>query len=155
MSSFLQSCVERYQELVPKEVNLRRVDTPYLEDTETVETEEPRGELQPIASRILMKILYAARMCRFDLLRPCCFLATRITKWGTCSDEALHRLVCYINSTLEVKMHAWVGNPPSEWEFVVYSDADFASDKTTSRSTTGVLSCIKASSHVLSIERGE
>ena len=88
MSSFLQSCVERYQELVPKKVNLRRVDTPYPEDTETVETEEPRGELQPIASRILMKILYAARMCRFDLLRPCCFLATRITKWGTSCDKA-------------------------------------------------------------------
>jgi len=62
MSSFLQSCVERYQELVPKRVNLRRVDTPYLEDTETAETEEPRGELQPIASRILMKVAHTARM---------------------------------------------------------------------------------------------
>jgi hypothetical protein len=29
---------------------------------------EPTGHLQPIASRILMKMLYAARMCRYDLL---------------------------------------------------------------------------------------
>jgi len=138
MSSFLESCVERYQELVPKRVNLRRVDTPYIEDNSTVESEEPRGELQPIAARVLMKILYAARMCRFDLLRPCCFLATKITKWDRSCDRALHRLICYINSTLDIKMQAWIGNPPSEWEFVVYSDADFASDKTTSRSTSGV-----------------
>jgi len=42
-------------------------------------------------------------------------------------------------------MQAWIGNPPSEWEFVVYSDADFASDKTTSRSTSGVFVCVRAS----------
>ena len=91
-----------YQELVPKRVNLRRVDTPYFEDNSTVETEEPRGELQPIAARVLMKILYAARMCTFDLLRPCCFLATKTTKWDRSCDRALHRFVCYINSTLDV-----------------------------------------------------
>jgi hypothetical protein len=114
MSSFLQSCVERYQELIPKRTNLRQADIQYLEDFETADMEEPRGELQPIASRVLTKILYAARMCRFDLLRPCCFLATRITKWGTSCGKALRRLICYINSSLDGKMQAWVGNPPSE-----------------------------------------
>ena len=33
---------------------------------------EEGGQLQPIAARVLMKILYAERMCRFDLLRAVC-----------------------------------------------------------------------------------
>ena len=39
-----------------------------------------RGRLQPIASRILMKILWAARLARFDLLRAVSHLATFVTK---------------------------------------------------------------------------
>jgi hypothetical protein len=42
---------------------------------------EPSGVLQPFASRILMKIVYAARMCRCDLLRAVCWLASCTTKW--------------------------------------------------------------------------
>ena len=34
------------------------------------------GRLQPIAAKVLMKILYAARLCRFDLLRAVSHLAT-------------------------------------------------------------------------------
>jgi hypothetical protein len=40
---------------------------------------EPTGILQSIASRILMKILYAARMSRCDLLRAVCGLASCTT----------------------------------------------------------------------------
>ena len=32
------------------------------------------GRLQPIAAKVLMNILYAARLCRFDLLRAVCHL---------------------------------------------------------------------------------
>jgi hypothetical protein len=53
--------------------------------------------------------------------------------------------MCYINGSLEIKLNAWIGNPPSDWEFVVYSDADFASDKITSKSTSGIFACIRAS----------
>ena len=52
---------------------------------------------QPIAARILTKILYAARMARFDLLRPTCYLAKKITKLTSWCDRALHRLSCYIH----------------------------------------------------------
>jgi dUTPase len=41
---------------------------------------EPSGVLQPVASRILMKMLYAARMCRCDLLRAVCGLASCTAK---------------------------------------------------------------------------
>jgi hypothetical protein len=148
MSEFLRSCVERYKELAPKPITLRKVETPYLEENETDGAEEgpekPRGELQPIASKVLMKVLYAARMCRYDLLRACCFLATKVTKWDATCDRALHRLMCYINSTIDLKLQAWIGDPIKDWEFVVYSDVDFAGDKATRKSTTGMFTCIRA-----------
>ena len=48
------------------------------------------GRLQPIAAKVRMKILYAARLCRFDLLRAVCRLATFVTKWTSECDRKLH-----------------------------------------------------------------
>ena len=46
-----------------------------------------------------MKILYAARMARFDLLTAVNRLATKVTKWTAECDRQLHRIVCYVNSS--------------------------------------------------------
>ena len=148
MSGFFKSCVERYVEQArPKAQPLHKVDTPFIGDDASLGTgegpDEARGELAPIAAKVLMKILYGARMCRYDLLRPTCHLATKITKWSKLCDKALHRLVAYVNSTLDLRLCGWIGDPPDQWEFVVYSDADFSGDRETSRSTSGVLVCLR------------
>ena len=101
------------------------------------------GELAPIASRVRIKILYAARMARYDLLRATCYLATRVTKWDATCDKMLHRLVCYIHSSLDLRMAGWVGDDPEAIELVLFTDADFAGDKETFRSTSGVFLCLK------------
>eukprot|EP00972_Heterocapsa_arctica_P092703 13670892-Heterocapsa_arctica.AAC.1 len=44
------------------------------------------GALQPIASSVLMKVLYAARLARFDLLKPVASLAKKVTKWDKGCD---------------------------------------------------------------------
>ena len=51
------------------------------------------GKMKPHAAKVLMKILYAARMARFDLLRPVNALARMFTKWDADCDNRLHRLV--------------------------------------------------------------
>jgi len=105
MSEFLQSCVTKYLELAGKQASsLKSVQTPFLEVSVEDFENEQRGELQPIAARILMKILYAARMARYDLLRPTCYLATKITKWTPRCDRGLHRLASYINCSLQLKL---------------------------------------------------
>ena len=76
-------------------------------------------------------------------LRPCCFLATKITKWTRFCDKALHRLMCYMHSTPNTRMCGWVGDDVKDWELVLYADADFAGDRETSRSTSGVFLCIR------------
>ena len=153
MAEFLQSCVDRYLELANKPAaSLRSVATPFLEITAEDHEHEERGELQPIAAKVLMKILYAARMARYDLLRPTCYLAAKITKWTPRCDRALHRLVSYIKCSLDIKMTSWVGDPLDKWELVVYSDADLAGDLETSRSTTGVFLCVRAANTFVTLQ---
>ena len=100
------------------------------------------GTLQNIAARVLMKILYAARMCRFDLLKAVAGLAARVTKWDRGCDRQLHRLVCYINSTLKLRLTGYIGDSSENLQLSVYADADFAGCKQTARSTNGVFLAI-------------
>ena len=148
MSSFLEQCVALYQELGGVAAKkLKRVDTPFMEipPQEIIEDAESKGtgELQNAACRILMKLLYAARMARFDLLRAIGFLATRITKWSPLCDKMLHRLMCYVNATINLKMGAWVGDTIGELTLTLFTDADFAGDIVSRRSTTGVFLCLQ------------
>ena len=83
------------------------------------------GALQPIAAKVLMEILYAARMARFDLLRAVCQLACCITKWTEECDHRLHRLACYIHRTKPHRMVGWVGDPANALSLHLYADADF------------------------------
>ena len=57
-----------------------------------------------------MKILYGARMARYDLLRAVGTLASCVTKWTRQCDRDLHRLVCYINSTIPYRQVSWFGD---------------------------------------------
>ena len=78
MRDFLVSCVDRYCDLAkvdPK--SLKHVPTPFHDNRVARPTEEgePQGKLQPIASRLLMKILFAARMARWF---PCSKVESRL-----------------------------------------------------------------------------
>ena len=97
------------------------------------------GRLQPIAAKVLMKILDAARLCRFDLLRAVCHLAIFVAKWTSESecDRKLHRLVCYINSFKHLRMIGWVGDGLGALQPHLFADADFACCTATQRSTSG------------------
>ena len=171
MEDFLRSCVERYKELTGVSA-MRHAATPFLQEhsepdfsdsampskgtssaEETlrnalVTTEVERGkpampqQLKPYAAKILMKILYAARYARLDLLRAVCSLAQFITKWDEQCDLRLYRLVCYIHSTYHIRMTGWVGDPPSKLTPHCFADADFAGCAKTSRSTSGVHLCL-------------
>ena len=159
MKDFLSQCVDRYCELANiKRETLKKADTPFLDETKldqewaklqienAVETGGDPKEmtLQTIAARVLMKVLYAARLARFDLLRAIGVLATMLTKWDTFCDRKLHRIICYINQTLDLTMVSWMSNNAVTNKLCqnVFGDADFAGDTKSMRSTTGVYSCL-------------
>ncbi|MEM1010010.1 MAG: hypothetical protein AAGJ35_13515, partial [Myxococcota bacterium] len=105
--------------------------------------EEEIGELAPIAAQVLMKILFVARVARYDLLRPVNVLAKLITRWTKGCDKALRRLVCYMSATVHQTLKGYVGDAPKELRVEVYTDAVFASCVETARSTTGVYACAR------------
>ena len=93
MTDFIDQCVSRYCELTKTDrKSLKRVPTPFL-DIEDEEDSTEGGELSGIALKGFMKILYAARMVRYDLLKPVSYLASGITKWSKICDRKLLRLV--------------------------------------------------------------
>ena len=145
MSSFLESCVEAYCELAKVDVSsLKPAPTPFTDAgiaRPTLSESEPNGRLQPIASKVLMKILFAARMARFDLLRATQSLASRVTKWSTECDVALHRLVAYIHHTKDRFLDAFIGDPLSECQIWLFADADWAGDEE-AKSTSGCTTVI-------------
>ena len=147
MESFLDSSVEAYCNLAGvSRKSLRKVATPFVPDSKASELPKDaskEGHLQPIAASILMKLLYAARLARFDILKAIGQLAQHISKWTAADDRGLHRLVCYVNSTLDFRLTGWVGDEADMLQGAVYSDADFAGCPETARSTTGVFLCLE------------
>ena len=77
-------------------------------------------------AKILMKILFAARMARFDLLRATQSLASRVTKWSIECDVALHRLVSYIHCTKHHFLEGFIGDAFDECQLWLFADADHA-----------------------------
>ena len=140
MQPFLQSCIDRCQALAGKDAKpLKQVSTPFHEEkiARPLEGEsEPKGALAPIAARVLMKILFAARMARYDLPRAVQGLAARVTKWSTDCDKALRRLICYIHSTLDYELKAFVGYRIEECKLCCFADASHAGEYD-NKSTTG------------------
>ena len=94
-------------------------------DTSSSATEHP-GMLAPIACKILMTLLWAARTTRFDLLRAVNHLPKYVTKWTSKQDKELYRLMCYIKSSKHLRMIGWVGDGLGAISPHLYADADFA-----------------------------
>ena len=84
------------------------------------------GTLKPHAASILMKILYMARMARYDLLKATCKLATHITRWDALCDKRLKRLVEYLDSTRSYRLMGWIGDRVNEIIPCLWTDADLA-----------------------------
>ena len=86
--------------------------TPSLDEDSLVEADDAvnTGALQPIASSVLMKVLYGARMARFDLLKAVANLAKNVTKWNANCDKRLHILICYGNSSLDLRLKGHTGD---------------------------------------------
>ena len=83
-----------------------------------------------------MKALYGARLVRYELLWPICSSAREVTRWTRACDKRLHRLIAYIHHTPDHSLESFVGDDAQHCHPVLYSDADFAGDMQTAKSTS-------------------
>ena len=77
-------------------------------------------------------------MARFDLLKAVANLAKNVTKRNANCDNRLHRLTCYVNSSLDLRLKGHIGDSSDKLALSFHSNTDFAGDKETSKPTTGI-----------------
>ena len=144
MKEHTEQCVERYIELakVPSSKLLSR-STPCIDDHQLSAADATtKGSLEPIASRVVLKILYTARMGRPDTLWSVNTLARKVTKWNKGCDKRLHRLIEYLKTTKDWVQLCFVGDLPEDCWLALFVDASFAGDLEDSKSTNGAYLCI-------------
>ena len=93
--------------------------------------------------RILMKLLYAARIARYDLQKAINTLGSQVHRWDDECEQDLKRLIAYVQSSLNRRQYAWVGDTIADIKPHLYADADFASCTRTAKSTNGVHLCLR------------
>ena len=95
------------------------------------------------AASVIMTSMYAARLARPDLLRCVGSLATKLTKWDAVQDKKLHKMMCYIQTSLPYRQVGFIGDPPSELWLDLFTDADHAGDREDMKSTSGTLLALR------------
>ena len=122
---------------------LKKVSTPCLDDHQIPpEDFEAKGELAKDAAKIVLKVLYLARVGRPDLYWTVNSLAREVTKWTVACDKRLHRLMSYMQHTRDWVQTCFVGDPVEALRLVLFADASFAGDLRDSKSTSGGFLCL-------------
>ena len=137
MTDYVEQSIQHYKTLsgVSK---LRDAQTPFCpEGSLRFEDDEAHGELASSSCSILMKVLWAARLARPDLSRPCSKLTCNVQSWSKNDDKKLRRLVEYMQRTKNFVLEGFVCDPPDDIELWMFVDADLASDPETSKSSSG------------------
>ena len=110
-----EKCFERGTGDPAKADAKRKAAAKKLLDPEDITQANPRfTHLSELAMRVIMTLLYSARIARNDLLRAINALGSRIHTWDEECEEDLFRLMCYCNSSLDKRQYAWVGDHVSE-----------------------------------------
>eukprot|EP00972_Heterocapsa_arctica_P056403 8321436-Heterocapsa_arctica.AAC.1 len=86
-----------------------------------------------------MKLLFAARLCRPDILVAITRLAAKVSKWLTCHDRTLMRLFQHVEHNADVLLYGSLrASYMADCKIVMSPDADLAGDMETARSTSGL-----------------
>ena len=137
MRDYAQQACDLYLSLTGDKP-LKEVPTPFCpEGTFCPADDEEVGELAGCACKVLMKCLWLGRLARPDIIKPIGDLATQVQKWNKNCDKALHRLICYLHSSLDHRLVGTVGDPAESLRLRLYVDADFAGDRLDAKSTSG------------------
>ena len=138
MREFLLDAVDRYLEETG-EKSLAIARTPYLPENFSCKDGEDPGIHAKTCSSHLMKLLFAARLARPDLVVAITRLASKVTTWNKSHDRALRRLMQYTLHAADLEL---VGSLSSEdlgnAVLVMSPDADLAGDLETTKSTSGL-----------------
>lgn len=78
-----------------------------------------------------------ARVYHWDLPSTIKRLAHHTSEWSWVGDAKHHRCIVYVKTTEMIDMRSFANDQNHLCSVAVFSDADFASDATSNKSTTG------------------
>jgi len=138
MEAFLRSAVDIFKAEAGI-TRLRPVRSPYLSEDFAAKGAEETGDFAGTASSHLMKILFAARLCRPDLLVAITRLASKASSWNKSHDRALHRLMAYIDCHTDLELYGTLAQSDlTDCIIAMSPDSDLAGDMETTKSTSGL-----------------
>ena len=142
MKEFIDNSCELYEELSGRE--LKPASSPVVNvGSLTVNNWESRGSLSHQASKILMKILWCARLSRPDLSKAIADLTRRLTVWSKADDMGLHRLMSYLYGSKDSCLKGKTADPQESLVFCCYTDADHCSAQEDTKSSSGMFLCLE------------
>eukprot|EP00971_Amphidinium_carterae_P246199 4889689-Amphidinium_carterae.1 len=134
MKGYIDNAVSRFMKEWGGKMG--RVTSPYLENESESGGVQNGCRFGKSASSYVATLLFLARVCRPDLMVAVTRLAKKVTKWTSLEDQALVRLMSYLNCTRDEVLHSTM-RIGCEMELVVWSDADLCGDPDETKSTSG------------------
>ena len=141
MEDFMKDAAEIYAAEIGAK-KLAEARTPYLPENVwdfAPKGGEQAGEQSATCSSHLMKLLFAARLSRPDITVAITRLASKVSSWNTSHDRALKRLMQYVATKPDLRIHSTLSTEDfADAQLVMSPDADLAGDLETAKSTTGM-----------------
>ena len=73
-----------------------------------------KGQLSPIAARVVLNALYVARIAPMYLMWAVSMLAREVSRWTAACDRRLHRLISFMHHSHDWAQICYVGDSPSK-----------------------------------------
>ena len=144
-SDFTRQCISLYLELSGKKIKV--APTPHLEEGSLLPDDDTvKGQLLPVAARLVMKLMWLCRTSRPDITFAVNLLAKHITIWTANDDKRAARLIGYLSSTVDLAHFMVINDRLEDLHLALYCDADFAGDNKTMKSTSGFVMALEGKS---------
>ena len=136
MSDYTRNAVSRFKDEFGR--NLRNVSSPFISDHDWSQCSDKPGVFHKSCSSYTATCLFLGRVGRPDISTATQRLCTAVAKWTETEDAALVRLMGYLEQNADLALFGSLS--PEDLEdllLVLFTDADWAGDASTSKSTSG------------------
>ena len=133
---FTRQCLSLCQELSGK--STKAAPAPHLEEDSLLPDDGAvRGQLLPVAARLVMKLMWLCRTARPDVTFAVNILAKHIAIWRAIDDRRTTCLMSYLSITVDLAHVMVVKDLLDELHVALCCDPDFAEDSKTIKPTSG------------------
>ena len=149
---YIEKICKKFDHMNPKIETLPHAPSKYPSEWKLAGTEAAKKEMlkmYPLFKSLIASVMYVARMTRLEILWITIALARQSQDYTYQHVKAAKRILRYLKGTAS-KGIIYGGKSKAEWhneylnkdDLAIFYDSDWANEKRTRRSVTGMISCI-------------